>query len=50
MAKDRKGPKVSYQVLLIQATDPSVDTESYHDLGPGFSARAVIGNVDIERA
>ena len=29
MAKDRKGPKISYQVLLIPATDASVDTESY---------------------
>jgi acetyl esterase len=30
MTKDRNGPKVSYQVLLIPATDASVDTESYH--------------------
>ena len=28
MAKDRKGPRISYQVLLIPATDASVDTES----------------------
>jgi acetyl esterase/lipase len=30
MAKDRSGPKISYQVLLIPATDASVDTASYH--------------------
>ncbi|WP_060857312.1 alpha/beta hydrolase [Caballeronia sordidicola] len=33
MAKDRKGPKISYQVLFIPATDASVDTESYHNYG-----------------
>jgi acetyl esterase/lipase len=35
MAKDRNGPKISYQVLLIPATDASVDTESYHEYGTG---------------
>ena len=41
MAKDRKGPKITYQVLLIPATDASVDTESYHEFGTGrFLARA----------
>jgi len=41
MAKDRKGPKIAYQVLLIPATDASVDTDSYHELGNGrFLARA----------
>jgi acetyl esterase/lipase len=35
MAKDRNGPKVSYQVLMIPATDASVDTESYHAYGTG---------------
>jgi acetyl esterase/lipase len=41
MAKDRKGPKISYQVLLIPATDASVDTESYKTYGTGhFLARA----------
>jgi acetyl esterase len=30
MAKDRQGPKISLQILLIPATDASVDTESYH--------------------
>ena len=30
MAKDRNGPRISYQVLLIPATDASVDTDSYH--------------------
>ncbi|WP_128925381.1 alpha/beta hydrolase [Bradyrhizobium guangxiense] len=41
MAKDRKGPKISYQALLIPATDASVDTASYHEYGTGrFLARA----------
>ena len=41
MSKDRNGPKISYQVLLIPATDASVDTESYHEYGTGrFLARA----------
>ena len=41
MAKDRNGPKISYQVLMIPATDASVDTESYHEYGTGrFLARA----------
>jgi acetyl esterase len=35
MTKDRKGPKISYQVLLIPATDGSVDTESYRDFATG---------------
>ncbi len=40
MAKDRSGPKISYQVLLIPATDASVDTASYHEFGTGrFLAR-----------
>jgi acetyl esterase len=33
MAKDLKGPKISYQVLLIPATDASVDTPSYLEYG-----------------
>jgi acetyl esterase/lipase len=33
MAKDRNGPKISYQVLFIPATDASVDTDSYHQYG-----------------
>lgn len=33
MAKDRKGPKISYQVLFVPATDASVDTASYHQFG-----------------
>ena len=33
MAKDRKGPKIDLQVLLIPATDASVDTQSYIDYG-----------------
>lgn len=41
MTKDRKGPKISYQVLFIPATDGSVDTASYHDFATGrFLARA----------
>jgi acetyl esterase/lipase len=41
MAKDRQGPKIAYQVLLIPATDASVDTESYHEFGTGrFLPRA----------
>ncbi|WP_064712399.1 alpha/beta hydrolase [Rhizobium bangladeshense] len=36
MAKDRGGPKISYQALLIPATDASVDTTSYHEFGSGF--------------
>jgi acetyl esterase len=41
MAKDRKGPTVAYQVLLIPATDASVDTESYNEFASGrFLPRA----------
>lgn len=41
MTKDRNGPKISYQVLFIPATDASVDTDSYHEFGTGrFLARA----------
>lgn len=41
MTKDKKGPKISLQVLFIPATDASVDTESYHEFGTGrFLARA----------
>ncbi len=41
MAKDQNGPKISYQVLLIPATDASVDTPSYHEFATGhFLARA----------
>jgi acetyl esterase/lipase len=35
MTKDRKGPKIGYQVLLIPATDASVDTASYHEFANG---------------
>jgi acetyl esterase/lipase len=35
MSKDRNGPKISYQVLLVPATDASVDTRSYHEYGSG---------------
>jgi acetyl esterase len=41
MTKDRKGPRIVYQVLLWPATDASVDTESYYAFGTGrFLARA----------
>ena len=41
MAKDRNGPKISFQALLIPATDAGVDTESYHQYGTGrFLVRA----------
>jgi acetyl esterase/lipase len=41
MAKDRGGPKISYQVLMIPATDASVDTASYIQYGTDrFLARA----------
>jgi acetyl esterase/lipase len=33
MTKDRSGPKISYQVLLVPATDASVDTRSYLEYG-----------------
>jgi acetyl esterase len=41
MTKDRHGPKIAYQVLLIPATDASVDTDSYKEYGTDrFLARA----------
>jgi acetyl esterase/lipase len=41
MAKDRQGPKIAYQVLLIPATDASVNTSSYHEFATGrFLPRA----------
>jgi acetyl esterase len=40
MAKDRNGPKISYQVLFVPATDATVNTESYREYGAGrFLAR-----------
>ena len=35
MTKGRKGPKITSQVLLIPATDASVDTASYHEFATG---------------
>ena len=35
MTKDRKGPRISYQVLFIPATDASVDSDSYHEFATG---------------
>jgi acetyl esterase/lipase len=41
MSKDRNGPKISYQVLFVPATDAGVDTESYREYGTGrFLTRA----------
>ncbi|MGD0679631.1 MAG: alpha/beta hydrolase [Polyangiaceae bacterium] len=41
MAKDRNGPRISYQVLLWPATDASVDTDSYREFATGrFLSRA----------
>jgi acetyl esterase len=41
MAKDRRGPKISLQVLLIPATDANFETESYSTFGDGrFLTRA----------
>ena len=41
MAKDRKGPKISYQVLLWPATNATVDTCSYEEYANGrFLAKA----------
>jgi acetyl esterase/lipase len=41
MSKDRKGPRISYQVLMVPATDASVDTQSYLEYGTGrFLTRA----------
>ncbi len=41
MAKDKNGPKIAFQALLIPATDASVDTGSYHEYGEQrFLARA----------
>ena len=38
MSKDRDGPKISYQVLLIPATDASVDTHPITSMAPGVSS------------
>ncbi len=41
MTKDRKGPKIAYQVMFIPATNATVDTASYLEYGTGrFLARA----------
>jgi acetyl esterase len=41
MAKDRSGPRIALQVLMIPATDASVDTDSYHEYATGrFLPRA----------
>src|SRR5208337_2226592 len=33
MAKDQNGPKIAFQLLMVPATDASVDTQSYHEFG-----------------
>lgn len=41
MSKDRNGPRIRFQALLIPATDASVDTESYRSYATGrFLPRA----------
>jgi acetyl esterase len=41
VSKDRNGPKISYQILFVPATDASIDTDSYHDFATGrFLPRA----------
>lgn len=41
MAKDRNGPKIRFQALMIPATNASVDTASYKEYGSGrFLTRA----------
>lgn len=41
MAKDRQGPRIAYQVLLIPATNARVDTDSYREFATGrFLPRA----------
>jgi acetyl esterase len=35
MTKDKSGPKISYQVLFVPATDTSVKTASYHEFATG---------------
>lgn len=41
MVKEKKGPKISFQVLFVPATDASVDTGSYHEFATGrFLPRA----------
>ncbi len=36
MAKQRKGPKISYQVLFYPVTDANFDTASYHEFASGY--------------
>ncbi|MDF0487511.1 alpha/beta hydrolase fold domain-containing protein [Sphingomonas sp. H39-1-10] len=36
MAKDRDDPKISYQVLMVSATDASVETASYREFAGGI--------------
>lgn len=36
MAEQRKGPKITYQVLFYPVTDASFDTPSYHEFASGY--------------
>lgn len=36
MAKERKGPAISKQLLFYPVTDASFDTESYHQFAEGY--------------
>ena len=50
MAKDRGGPNIRLQVLLIPATDTNFDTQSYRDFNFGrFLARALCSSVGYLR-
>ena len=37
LAKERKGPKISLQVLFCPATDAGFDTASYREFASGYS-------------
>ncbi|MFP7478853.1 alpha/beta hydrolase [Terribacillus saccharophilus] len=39
MAKERKGPKISKQLLFYPVTDANFDTESYHQFAEGYFLR-----------
>ncbi len=36
MAKQRNGPKITYQVLFYPVTDANFDTPSYHEFASGY--------------
>jgi acetyl esterase/lipase len=50
-SKDRGGPKISFQALLIPATDASVDAGSYREYGTDrFLSRAWGGVSGVDKA